>query len=188
VADTGGARLGAEAARRLAAVGSVTIEPGLSDDDFARVQDAVGVEFADDHRSFLAAGLPVGAQWPNWRSEGRRSLSKRLQLPVEGALFAVEWSAFWDDGWGRRPSRMKDALRTARYRLARVPALVPVYSHHYLPGGQGSFGAPVLSVARTEVVVRGADLADYVDREFGCLGHSGTDPARTVEFWSGVTA
>lgn len=127
MADSGGVRLGVEAAQRLAALGSVTIEPGLSDDDFARVEDMFGVEFADDHRSFLAAGLPVGAQWPNWRSDGRRSLAKRLQLPVDGVLFAVEWSDFWDAGWGKRPARMKDALRTARYRLARVQQLVPVY-------------------------------------------------------------
>lgn len=188
MADTGGDRLGIEAAQRLAALDSVTIEPGLSDEVFARVEDEFGVEFADDHRSFLAAGLPVGAQWPNWRSEGRRSLAKRLQLPVEGVLFAVEWSEFWDDGWGKRPARVKDALRTARYRLARVPQLVPVYSHHYLPGGRGSFGHPVLSVVQTDVVVRGSDPADYVDDEFGPDGHRDRDAAPTVEFWSGLAS
>lgn len=186
MADTGGARLGTEAAQRLAALGSVTVEPGLSDDDFARVEDTHGVEFADDHRAFLAAGLPVGAQWPNWRSDGRRSLSKRLQLPIEGVLFAVEWNNFWDDAWGKRPVRLKDALRTARYRLARVPQLVLVYSHHYLPGGRGSFGRPVLSVVRTDVVALGCDLADYVDREFGSGGHRLPDAVSTIDFWSGL--
>jgi hypothetical protein len=188
VTDTGGAVRGVEAAERLAALGAVAIEPGLSDDDFARVEETFGVEFADDHRAFLAVGLPVGAQWPDWRGAGRRSLVKRLQLPVEGVLFAVEWSDFWDGGWGKRPARMKDALRTARYRLARVPQLVPVYSHRYLPGGRGSFGHPVLSVVQTDVAVAGSDLADYLGREFGGDGPTDPDAVPTVEFWSGLVS
>ncbi len=160
-------QLGTEAARRLVALGDVEIAPGLTDAELARVEADFGFEFADDHRAFLAAGLPVGAQWPNWRSDGRRSLAKRLQLPVEGVLFAVEWSDFWHGGWGKRPARMKDALRTARYRLARVPQLIPVYSHRYLPGRRGSFGHPVLSVVQTDAEVCGTDLADYIDNEFG---------------------
>ncbi|PRC42597.1 hypothetical protein C6A85_000000109685 [Mycobacterium sp. ITM-2017-0098] len=183
---TGGAQLGNEAAQRLAALDSVPIEPGLSDDELTRVERELGFEFADEHRSFLAAGLPVGAQWPNWRSEGRRSLTKRVQLPVEGVLFAVEWSDFWSDGWGKRPARMKDALRTARYRLARVPQMIPVYSHHYLPGGRGSSRHPVLSVVQTDVVLRGTDLADYIGNEFGPDGHRDRNAAFPVEFWSGL--
>ena len=41
-----------------------------------------------------------------------------------------------------------DALRSARYQLARVPQLIPVYSHRYLPGGRGTFGQPVLSLVQ----------------------------------------
>ncbi len=168
-------------------VGRSPIQAGeLTADEIARVVDTFDFEFADDHRAFLAVGLPVGARWPNWRSEGRRSLAKRLQLPAEGVLFAVEWSDFWADGWGKRPSRMKDALRTARYRLARVPRLVPVHSHCYLPGGRGSFGHPVLSVVQTDVVTVGADLAGYIDHEFGPEGRGDRVAAPTVEFWAGL--
>src|ERR1700712_1255862 len=157
---------GTEAAARLAACGAVHIEQGLSAEEFARVEEILGFEFADDHRAFLAAGLPVGNSWPNWRSEGRKSLQKRMQLPIDGVLFAVEWNEFWAPGWGQRPARMKDALRTAVYEMARVPRLVPVYSHRYLPAGRGSFGHPVLSVVRTDVVALGCDLADYIANEF----------------------
>jgi hypothetical protein len=187
MADTGAVRIGAEAARRLAAAGTVTVQRGMSDDEFARVENDFGFEFADDHRSFLAAGLPVGALWPDWRGEGRRSLTKRLQLPIEGILFAVEWDGYWHGSWGQRPARMKDALRSARYHLERVPRLIPVYSHTYLTGGHGAFRRPVLSVVRTAVTVRGTDLADYIHREFG----DGTgDPADgpTVDFWSDLAS
>ncbi|MGP4058825.1 hypothetical protein ACTWP6_29065 [Mycobacterium sp. 4D054] len=176
--------LGAEAARRLDAAGTVTIERGMSDDELDRVEHEVGVEFADDHRAFLAAGLPTGGSWPNWRAEGRRSLTRRLQLPIVGVLFAVEWDRFWYDGWGRRPAQTKHALRTARYHLERAPMLVPICSHHYLPAGHGLSGHPVLSVVRTDVVIRGANLADYVSAEFGTVEPDARQAAVTVEFWS----
>ena len=175
------------AAARLAELGVVPIEPGLTDDEIDCVERDFGVEFADDHRAFLQAGQPVGPSWPNWRGEGRRSLAKRLQLPADGVLFAVEWRQFWGADWGPRPARMKDALRTARYRLDRVPQLIPVHSHHYLPAGRGSSGHPVLSVVSTDVAVRGADLSDFVEVEFGSGHPRVTDAVATVAFWSELT-
>jgi hypothetical protein len=179
---------GTEAAARLAACGAVQIEPGLSAEEFARVEEMLGFEFADDHRAFLVAGLPVGSSWPNWRGEGRKSLQKRMQLPIDGVLFAVEWNEFWARGWGRRPARMKDALRTANYEMARVPRLVPVYSHRYLPAGRGSSGHPVLSVVRTDVVAIGCDLADYIANEFNSGCRSPEASAPRVDFWSELVA
>lgn len=126
MADSGAARLGVEAAERLSPLGwpEVEVERGLSDAEFAGIEADFGFEFADEHRAFLAAWLPVGPSWPDWRRGGRRSLNKRLGSPVEGVLFAVEWSQFWGAGWAPCPVRMKDAVRTARYRLARVPQLI----------------------------------------------------------------
>lgn len=56
-----GARAGARAARRLAELGVCELGPGLSGAEFDRTEAECGVVFADDHRGFLAAGLPVGA-------------------------------------------------------------------------------------------------------------------------------
>lgn len=176
------ARLGAEAAARLAASGATTVDTGLTDAEVDRVEELLGFTFADDHRTFLAAGLPVGAGWPDWRNGGRRALQRALQMPRDGVLFDVECNDFWFPDWGPRPARMKDALRSANYHLARAPQLVPVHSHRYLPAGRGSFGQPVLSVVQTDVIVYGADLAAYVEREFG--GDDSLRPAVDVEFWS----
>ena len=180
-----GTQIGVEASRRLAALGTVTMTAGLTDDELARVEDEFDFEFADDHRSFLSCGLPIGDSWPDWRNAPRRSLQQRLQLPVEGVLFAVEWRGFWGAGWGVRPSRMKDALRSANYQLARVPRLVPVHSNRYLCAGRGSHGNPVLSVYQADVTCCGTDLLTYIEREFG---HVEPDIPQlqtpTVRFWS----
>lgn len=174
-------RFGADAAARLSALGTVPMAPGLSDDEVAHIESSFGFTFADDHRDFLTTGVPTGEGWPNWRIAGR-ALDRQLRLPVDGILFAVEWQQFWDDGWGKRPARMKDALRSALYQLARVPRLVPVHSHHFLPAGRGASGHPVLSIFQADIRVVAADLADYVARL-----SAPSEPATavpTVGFWS----
>jgi hypothetical protein len=158
--------------------------PGLSDDELARIEDEFGFEFADDHRAFLSSALPVGNSWPDWRSTRRRSLQQQLRLPVDGILFGVEWRDFWNAGWGARPARMKDALRSANYHLARVPQLVPLHSNHYLPAGRGTSGHPVLSVYQTDVTCSGIDLFAYIERELSQSDPGASELTSTVAFWT----
>jgi hypothetical protein len=180
--------LGAEAAGRLAARGC-DVRPGLSDAEFASVEERFGFEFADDHRAFLAAGLPVGSSgWPDWRDGDPDDLRRRLGWPTRGVLFDVEHNAFWYESWGQRPTDLGDALATAAARLESAPRMVPVYSHRYLPAGRGTFGHPVLSMYQTDIIFYGLDLVDYVYREFGAgTGMDRSDerwnPCATVAFW-----
>lgn len=178
-------RLGSDAAVHLSALGAVPMAQGLSDEEIAHVESAFGFTFADDHRDFLAAGLPVGEEWPNWRADGLRTLERQLRLPVDCIVFAVEWKQFWDDRWGKRPARMKDARRSAAYQLARVPRMVPLHTHCYLPAGSGSSGHPVLSIYQADIRVAAADLLDYVTR-LATPGEPATTPAAqpTVAFWA----
>ena len=188
-----GVRLGDEAARRLASTGCCQISAGLTEGEFARVEELYGFEFADDHRSFLAAGLPLDApneqrpRWVDWRAGDPDIIRERLDWPVEGVLYDVEHNDLWPDSWGERPVDTRDALAAARLLLARVPQLVPVYSHRFLPAGRGSFGHPVLSVYQTDIICYGMDLVDYVHQEFGGPGIDQTDarwkPRVTAPFW-----
>lgn len=160
---------------------TVTMTPGLTDDEFARIEGEFSFEFADDHRAFLSTGLPVGESWPDWRSGAHRGLKTRLRLPAAGILFAVEWRGFWCGDWGERPARMKDALRSAHYHLARVPQLVPVHSNHYLPAGRDTSGNPVLSVYKTDVTLCATDISAYLGRD---LEPDQSPQASIVPFWS----
>ena len=190
-----GNQLGVEAARRLAQRHR-RFEPGLTDAEFDRIERAYGFEFADDHRAFLAAGLPVDdgptegrwTLWPDWRNGDPDKLRERLAQPVDGVLFDVEHNRFWYKAWGDRPTDTQEALATARTHLARVPRMVPVYSHRCVPAGRGTWGHPVLSIMQTDVIYYGTDLADFVYQQFGgpCLDRMDErwDPQATVEFWS----
>lgn len=57
-------------------------------------------------------------------------------------------------------------MDTARQMLAQAPTMVPVYGHRYLPAGRGTWGHPVLSMYQTDIICYGADLVDYINREF----------------------
>ena len=169
------------AAEVLASHGRFPIRPGLTGTELAGVEREFGFTFADDHRAFLAAGLPSGRGWPDWRDGDRAQLRERLAMPVEGVLFDVAENGFWYEGWGPQPEATADAVTVARRLLMTVPRLVPVYSHRYLPAGRGTSGHPVLSVMQTDIVGYGENLSAYLRHEFG---REPLRPGRpTVAFW-----
>jgi hypothetical protein len=187
------ARLGEEAARRLARTGLCEIGPGLTDAEFARTERDYGFEFADDHRAFLAAGLPLSdpaapgrpGWWPDWRDGDPDDLRDGLNWPVAGVLFDVVHNATWLSSWGPRPAAPAEAMKAARAQLSRVPKMVPVSGHRYLPAGRGTYGHPVLSIYQTDIIVYGTDLADYINCEFGRWFISADwTPPPMVPFWS----
>lgn len=192
-----GIGLGGLAAHRLVQAGWHDIGPGLTSTEFARIERDYEFEFADDHRAFLAAGLPLNAPgakdragrgpWPDWRDGDPGDLQKQLRWPVEGALFDVENNALWHPTWGQRPADTSKALSTARRHLTRAPKMIPVYAHRYLPAGRGTCGHPVLSIYQTDIIVYGTDLADYIHNEFSGAGRSISPdwiPPPMVSFWS----
>ncbi|MEV6976407.1 hypothetical protein [Kitasatospora sp. NPDC093806] len=189
-----GAHLGAEAARLLRAAACCTIEPGLTDDEFDRIEARYGIRFADDHRAFLAAGLPVamppqdGATWqqpwPDWRNGDPDDLRHRLAWPVDGVLSSVE-HGYWHDSWGPRPTDPATAHATAAEHLAAVPRLLPLYAHRFLPEGPGTHGHPVLSIWGTDIIYYGENLPEYIRTEFedDYQHPAGWDPVATVAYW-----
>lgn len=183
-----GAWIGRSAARLLSGFGRFTIMAGLSDEEFERIEGEFGIEFAADHRAFLAAGVPMGSGgWPDWRSGDPKRLRRQLDWPIEGVLFDVEHCRFWVEDWGDRPDAMADALVVAARHLAEVPRMVPVYGHRYLPSGRENWGHPVLSMYQADIIVYGVDLLDYIGREFGHERPGiSLDVTATVPFWRDV--
>lgn len=162
--------------------GRFPLSPGLTDAELDRIEDEFAFRFADDHRAFLAAGLPSGRGWPDWRTPDRPALRDRLAAPVEGVLFDVAHGEFWYGGWGPRPQPDDEAVEKARRYLMTVPRMIPLYSHRYLPAGLT--GHPVLSIYQTDIVLSGNDLGDWMAREFGVGTASEVAGRRpSVPFW-----
>ena len=193
--------LGLQAAQNLARTGQCEIGPGMTDAELSRVEKEYGFEFADDHRAFLAAGLPLNTPipkqegviytherpWPDWRDGDPEALRKALSWPTRGILDSVE-DGFWDESWGERPADRAEAIRVAETGLSTVPRMIPIYGHRYLPGGRSSYGHPVLSMWGTDIICYGTDLVDYIHQEFGGPGIDRADPRwqprPTAAFWS----
>ena len=184
-----GEALGRAAARRLVEEAVTQIGLGLTDAEIAAVEACCGFGFADDHRAFLQAGLPMGSRWPNWREPRSEELADQLAWPADGVLFDVEHNAFWMDDWAARPSGMAAAISTARRHLDGAPRMIPVFGHRYLPAGPGTFGHPVLSMYQADVIYYGADLADYIAREFGPRNQPWDNfTEATVPFWRDIVS
>ena len=188
--------LGVAAARRLAGLGRTVIRPGLADREFDEIEQRFGFEFADDHRAFLAEGLPVWTEgdddpdkttdlgWPDWRGGDPGRLREHLDFALEGALTGVK-NGYWPPWWGDdRPADPVEALGVARERLVADGPLVPLYVHRFLPAGRGRWGHPVLSVWGVDVIYYGADLLHYVGQEFDVP----EDPDAELEPWPEMRA
>lgn len=150
---------------RLLTRAHVDLDPGLTESELREVEDRFGFRFAVDHRALLAAALPMGERFPNWREPDGKALHHSLRWPVVGALFDVENADFWPPSWGERPQSPEVRTARAESQLAAWPRLVPIYSHRYMPAGAPT-GAPVFSVHQTDVIYYGADLLGYLDHEF----------------------
>ncbi|ERM93451.1 hypothetical protein AMTRI_Chr04g184440 [Amborella trichopoda] len=145
----------------------VTVHRGLSDDEFTRIEAEFGFTFPPDLRGILREGLPVGPGFPDWRSGGAHQLRMALNLPVAGISYQVAQGKFWSKSWGSRPSDPEQAVKIARLALKKVPLLVPLFGHCYIPCNPCLAGNPVLFVNKNLSFFCGLDLADFFDRESG---------------------
>lgn len=164
----------------------IVFEPGLTDDEIARVQKVHGFQFPPDIRQFLQAALPVNGGFPNWRSESDNELRYRyLDKPGRGLLFDVEHNDFWSKDWGPRPAVLATALTEAGNHIGQVPRLIPVRSHHYLPSSPSAEGNPVFSVRQTAISCMAVDLPSYLTGLFGANEHAARlSSHRVIPFWT----
>ena len=152
--------------RELLKTARAELSRGLSDQEIEAVEERFGVEFNGDQRAFLGEVLPLGRNWPDWRSGDPDVIRAALDGPTSGVLFDVERNSFWPPSWGTRPVEMSDALALAAERLSSAVKLVPVWGHRYTPQRSTAGVYPVFSVVQTDVIYYGRDLRHYLGVEF----------------------
>lgn len=172
------------------------VDAGLTGEEFGGVAKRFGISFPRDLRAILATGLPVSPGFVHWRyglrgHAGEQQIASRLAAPAAGVLSSVRHDDFWLSAWGIRPESLAGRLRLAGDYLDASPALIPIYSHRYLPSEPNEGGNPVLSVMQADICYYGRDLADYFNREFDlglALDRGGGYAPKHVRFWSEVVA
>lgn len=163
----------------------VELSPGLDEEQLEAAEARLGFRLPPDLRSLLSAVLPRGAGFPEWHRPGSPELAAALASPIEGLCSGVG-DGWWWPPWGRRPQTAPRAVGVARARLAGVPPLVPIFGHRHIPADPPLAGNPVFSVYQTDAILAGADLRDYLNREFGdarTRPHA-TTAVRPIRFWS----
>jgi hypothetical protein len=185
------------------------IQPGLSDIEIGAVEDKFLFTFPTDLRQLLQTFLPVGDKFPIWRNleseelrvrierpfEGicfiwrnleSEELRVRIERPFEGICFDIEDNNFWMKAWGEKPINLRDAFDVAKLELSKVPTLIPIYSHRYMPSPPTEKGNPVLSVYQTDIIYYGYDLTSYLCNEFQIPlpKHHEVKEPKSIEFWN----
>jgi hypothetical protein len=170
----------------------VVFDAGLSDAEIESVEKRHRFTFPPDLRAFLAAALPVSDGFVDWRHASDADLRSRFDWPLEGIAFDIEHNAFWLPEWGVRPESLADAIVVARSAVDAAPRLVPICSHRFIADRPSEAGNPILSVYQTDIILYGADLAQYLENEFP--DHFGTPryqirkEARRIDLWSRLVA
>ena len=133
------------------------IAQGLAEKEIAAIQERYDFCFPDDLREMLLHFVPVGNGFYDWNNATVRpqAIRKALDAPVEGIVFDVKHNSFWMEEWGQRPTDIAAAVAVAFAALAKVPKLIPVYGHRYIPSVPLRAGNPVISVQQTDISITG---------------------------------
>ena len=143
-----------------------SITAGLSDAEVSSIEARFSFHFPPDLRGFLQQALPVSGAWVDWRNGSTEEIQRGLAWPLDGIIFDIEHNAFWLESWGLRPALLADAIEVARTEVAKVPTLIPIFSHRYMPDEPPHAGNPVFSVYQRDIIYYGYDLASYLGNEF----------------------
>ncbi len=118
----------------------------------------------------------------DWVTSPDRTIWKAIVFPLRGYRTYAHRGQ-WSAEWGPRPPTPRGAEMRMKEILAAAPKLIPICGHRCIPETPHEAGNPVFSVFWTDIIVYGADLANYVRREtdrFVPLSHE----PKEIPFWS----
>jgi len=156
---------------------------GHTQDELDAAQDMFGLTFPPDLVELYREKRPALAY--DWTKD-HDAIWRMLAWPYEGLWFDVVHNGLWWDAWGPKPGRRSDQQDVLRQVVATAPRLIPIYSHRFIPQSPSEPGNPVFSVYQSDIIVYGAKLADYFEREFdaGALRDKDWPSIKRIPFWS----
>jgi hypothetical protein len=158
--------------------------PGYSQSELDAAQERFGLIFPPDLVALLRDRRVPGAH--DWTGD-EAPIRRMLDWPLEGFLFDVEYDGLWWPEWRERPQSEAGRAEVVTAIVAAAPRLIPIYSHRYMPEEPHEAGNPIFSVHQSDIIFYGADLEDYIAREFR-VHRRGLEPVRgatkPIRFWS----
>jgi len=155
----------------------ITIEEGLSDEEFEKIENFYSIKFPISLRTLFKSFLPIGSGFYNWRDfseENVTYIKNKLNWPLEGMLFDVVHNGFWKKCFGPKTNDINENqdivinyIKNSSNEI--VPKLIPICGHRYVPCYPDVMNMPVISVYQTDIIYYGFDLEDYFENEFGAI-------------------
>jgi len=156
---------------------------GYSQAELESAERRFGLRFPPDLADLLRERRPAAGY--DWRTDDGR-IRQALGQPLEGLQFDVEHNGLWWPEWGDRPATPGERAEAMRAIVEAAPRLIPIIGHRYIPESPHEAGNPVFSVMQSDIVYYGADLADYLRRDFSPVPPQTPveRPGRHIPFWS----
>ena len=130
---------------------------------------------------FLKHRLAQGFDW----THDEAGIREMLDWPFSAFVTDVENNGVWPAFWGPKPTTAEARAAVIRKLLARAPKLIPIAPYRFVPETPHRTGNPVFFLFLTDVRLVGANLQDFVEREYGLEPRGTPMPAaRRIPFWS----
>ena len=154
---------------------------GFKRTELEAAQNELRIQLPPDLLDFLLDRRPSDGH--NWNDH--EAMRQALNWPLEGLLFDVEHNELWWPEWGIKPEDPDARKEILSAVVSRAPTLIPVYSHRYIPEFPNEKGNPIFSVHQSDIIHYGADLDDYLLREFEAqIKNPWPDQLKEISFWS----
>lgn len=165
----------------------IKFEKGLSINEVNEIEKVYRIKFPDSLRNFLMEALPVSRGFYNWRDMSNDNVSFIKDVIKEPLLdvYNMAGEVYCCDEWGNNKESM---AKEVKRRLETAPALLPVFSHRYIPMLEMEKDPPIISIHGVDIIYYGKNLKDYFDIEFGTKNQAEIefDDIIPIPFWSEI--
>jgi len=108
----------------------VQFEKGLTNEELIAVETNFDFRFPPDLKILLCSALPVSREFVDWRSalltkNYENEILERLNSPLEGMLFDIQYNEFWFEQWGEKPEDFGQQKEIAEENFRKYPKLIP---------------------------------------------------------------
>jgi hypothetical protein len=157
---------------------------GYSQAELEAVQALWNLRFPPDLVEMLKKHRPLldGAASFDWLQTA--TIQERLDWPFDSFCYDVEHNNVWWPEWGEKPSSSTEQRDRLKEIFAKVPRLIPLYRHRYIPQEPHESGNPIFSVYQTDVICYGVNLQDWMEREQRGWDTKPWQRIKEIPFWS----